>query len=101
MDRTASEPVFDAVLYPHRSLSPRGFALMMGALGGAAGTVAIYFAAAGAWPGIPFFCGCPALIWWASRAHGRDARPFANLQLTTEALTVVHATTHCPAGEPR
>src|SRR3546814_12146935 len=90
MDRTASEPVFDAVLYPHRSLSPRGFALMMGALGGAAGTVAIYFAAAGAWPVLPFFGGELALIWWAFRANGRDARTFETLKLTAAALTVVH-----------
>lgn len=90
MEERPDEPVFDAVLYPHRSLSPRGFACLMGALGGAAALVAVYFTAAGAWPVLPFFGGEIALIWWAFRVNNRDARTLETVKLTSDALTVAH-----------
>lgn len=90
MDQATEKPVFDAVLYPHRSLSPRGFALLMAGVATAAGTVALWFTAAGAWPVLPFFGGEILLIWWAFRANSRDARTFETLELTSEALTVAH-----------
>ena len=87
-----SEPVppalFDAILYPHRSLSPRGFALLMASVVGAAALVGLWFAAHGAWPVLPFFGGEIPLIWFAFCVNSRDARTFETLHLTPQALTV-------------
>lgn len=88
MIETPSPPLFNAVLYPHRSLDPRGFAILMAACGGAVLLVGLWFATLGAWPVLPFF-GCEiALIWWAFRANNRDARMFETVRLTTQELTV-------------
>ena len=46
---------FDAVLHPHRSLGPRGFAILMGALGALSLISGIVFLSAGAWPVFGFF----------------------------------------------
>ena len=65
MDRAETDPLFDAVLYPHRSLSPRGVRMVIAGVGGLVALVALYFTALGAWPVLPFF-GCEILlIIWA------------------------------------
>ncbi len=88
MDDTRSEPIFDAVLYPHRSLSPRGVRYLLAAIAGALALVGLYFALLGAWPVLPFF-GCEILLfWWAFRANARDGRRSERLRLTPEAMTV-------------
>jgi uncharacterized membrane protein len=88
MNESSAPPLFDAVLYPHRSLSPRGFALLISAFAGAAALVGLWFATRGAWPVLPFF-GCEILlIWLAFRVSNRDARAFETVRLTPQALTV-------------
>lgn len=88
MDQAEREPLFDAVLYPHRSLSPRGVRKVILGLAGALGLVAIYFTALGAWPVLPFF-GCEiVLIWWAFKANARDGHACERVRLTRDALTV-------------
>lgn len=88
MDDAPQPPLFDAVLYPHRSLSPRGFALLMASCAGAAMIVGLWFATHGAWPVLPFFGGEILLIWWAFRTNNRDARMYEVVQLTSDALSV-------------
>ncbi len=96
MDRNEPEPIFDAVLYPHRSLSPRGVRLVIAGIGGALALVALYFTALGAWPVLPFF-GCEILlILWAFRTNARDARMFERLRLTPDELTVARVR---PSGQ--
>src|SRR5947199_256851 len=57
MSSSIGEPVlFDAVLTPYRSLSPRGFAILMGAAGLIGFAFGAGFIALGAWP-IFGFCG--------------------------------------------
>jgi uncharacterized membrane protein len=88
MSEPTPQPLFDAVLYPHRSLSPRGFAILMAACAGLPSLVGLWFATHGAWPVLPFF-GCEiVLIWWAFHANNRDARSFETVRLTPEELTV-------------
>lgn len=90
MERVENDPLFDAVLYPHRSLSPRGVRRLIWGVGAALTAVAVYFTALGAWPVLPFF-GCELLlIVWAFRANARDGRMFERLRLTPEELTVAH-----------
>ena len=80
--------LFDAVLYPHRSLSPRGFAALMAGIIVAMAAVAIFFTLLGAWPVLPFFGAEIVLIFAAFRMNNRDARAFEAVRLTTDALTV-------------
>lgn len=88
MDARTAEPLFDAVIYPHRSLGPRAARWLLMALAAALTAVGLFFAAAGAWPVLPFF-GCEILLfWWAFRTNARDARAFERLRLTHEELTV-------------
>lgn len=96
MDHAPADPIFDAILYPHRSLSPHGVRILLFALAGALSLVGLFFAVAGAWPVLPFF-GCEILLfWWAFRANARDGRRFERLQLTEDAMTVARVR---PSGD--
>ncbi len=96
MAHTQTEPIFDAVLYPHRSLSPKGVRYLLFGLAGMLSLVGLFFAAQGAWPVLPFF-GCEILLfWWAFRANARDGRRFERLRLTPDAMTVARVR---PSGQ--
>ncbi|MGB0570990.1 MAG: DUF2244 domain-containing protein [Alphaproteobacteria bacterium] len=96
MAHTHTEPIFDAVLYPHRSLSPKGVRYLLFGLAGMLSLVGLFFAAQGAWPVLPFF-GCEILLfWWAFRANARDGRRSERLYLTPEAMTVARVR---PSGQ--
>lgn len=88
MDHAQSEPIFDAVLYPHRSLSPQGVRYVLFGLAAMLSLVGLFFAAQGAWPVLPFF-GCEIMLfWWAFRSNARDGQRFEHLRLTPDALTI-------------
>jgi uncharacterized membrane protein len=72
---TAGEgTLFDAELYPNRSLPSAGFLAVMGALIAANFTFGLYFYAIGAWPVIGF-CGLDVfLVWLAFRISYRQGR---------------------------
>lgn len=87
--QTAEEEVlFDAVLSPHRSLGPRGFLLLMGAVAAVSFAAGLAFALAGAWPVMGFFGFDALLIYFAFRVNYRRARRRETLQLTREALRI-------------
>lgn len=80
--------IFDAVLFPHRSLSPTGFWIVMSVVAGvsfAAGAAAV---AIGAWPVFGFFGADVLLLAWCFRRNYWDARQYETVQLTADALTV-------------
>jgi uncharacterized membrane protein len=79
---------FDAVLYPHTSLSPRGFLLFMAVLGSVSFAMGVAFMLAGAWPVFGFFGLDVLIVWLAFRASYRAARRSERLVLTDDALTV-------------
>jgi len=88
-DAPASAPLlFDAVLYPHRSLSPLGFWLIMGAIGLVSFTAGIAFLLAGAWPIFGFFGLDVLLMYWAFKASYRSGRLHETIRLSREALVV-------------
>jgi uncharacterized membrane protein len=92
----APEPLFDAVLRPHRSLSPRGFRLLMTFFVAVFLTVGLLFASLGAWPVLPF-CGLEVLLLWgAFRLNFRSGRRYEALRLTRERLEVAQV---APSGE--
>src|SRR4029078_9049141 len=56
---------FRAVLYPHRSLGPTGFLILMSAIGGVSFITGMAFLLKGAWPVFGFFGLDVALIYSA------------------------------------
>ncbi len=85
----AAEPVlFDAVLYPHRSLSPSGFWILMGAVSGISFAAGILFTIMGAWPVFGFFGLDVLLLAWCFHRSYRQARLYETVRLTTRRLTV-------------
>lgn len=69
-----SDAVFDAVLYPNRSLPDAGFLAVMAIVIGANILFGIYFFSIGAWPVIGF-CGFDVfLVWLAFRISYRQGR---------------------------
>lgn len=80
--------LFDAVLLPHRSLSPVGFVVLMACVGVVSFTAGMVFLLAGAWPVVGFFGLDVALIYLAFRMSYRSGRLRETVRLTKDALTV-------------
>lgn len=79
---------FRAVLYPHRSLSPTGFLILMSAIGGVSFVTGVAFLLIGAWPVFGFFGLDVALIYAAFKLNYRSGRLYETVELTPEALIV-------------
>jgi uncharacterized membrane protein len=76
------EPVFSAVIRPHRSLSPQGFKLLMGLLCLASVVASLPFVILGFWPVAGFF-GLDFLgLYIAFRINYRQGQSFELLELT-------------------
>jgi uncharacterized membrane protein len=85
---SAGDPVFTAVLKPYRSLSPRGFAVLMGAILACTTVIGLAFWLSGAWP-VVGFCGLDVLlIQFAFRMNYRAARAVEEISLTRDCLSV-------------
>lgn len=79
---------FDAVLHPHRSLSPLGFRLLMAASAAGLFAVGLLFWQMGAWPVIGF-CGLEfVLLYGAFRLNYRAARAYERLRLSDDGLEI-------------
>ena len=75
-DQCAGSATFSVILRPNRSLSPRGFMVVMAILIGVSFIAGLAFLMMGAWPVVGFFGLDVALVWWAFRASyaGADVR---------------------------
>lgn len=98
-DRTSKDLVFRAELRPHRSLSPRGFLLLMLFVGGVSFAAGIAFFLQGAWPVLGFFGLDVLAIYFAFRISFSSGRAFETIELYPERLKVVrhrpfHAAQH-------
>lgn len=80
--------LFDAELRPHRSLSPRGFLLLMMGICGFSFAGGLGFYLAGAWPVIGFLGVDVLLIYLAFKINYRSGRLVERLYLTRDRLTV-------------
>ncbi len=80
--------LFDAVLTPHRSLSPLGFWLVMGSVAAISFTAGLAFLLQGAWPVVGFFGLDVLLVYWAFKASYRSGRLYETVRLTRDQLIV-------------
>lgn len=87
---------FRAVLYPHRSLGPKGFLVLMLAIGGVSFVTGMVFLLKGAWPVFGFFGLDVALVYAAFRLNYRSGRLYETVDLTPQSLTItrVHPSGH-------
>ncbi|MDE1149076.1 MAG: DUF2244 domain-containing protein [Azospirillaceae bacterium] len=80
--------LLSVILRPHRSLSRRGFRILMIGVAAVSLTVGTVFFLRGAWPVIGF-CGIDVLVVYLFfRASYRSARLYERVELTDDALTV-------------
>jgi uncharacterized membrane protein len=89
LDGASPGPVFfERVLWPHRSLPPRGFRALMLGLGLLSLAAGIGFVSVGAWPICGFFGLDVALLYLAFRISYRSARQRETLRLADDQFTV-------------
>lgn len=94
----AEAPPFRAVLTPHRSLSPRGFLILMSFVGIVSFVAGMSFLVMGAWPVMGFF-GLDALaIYVAFKLNYRSARRSETVEITASDLTITRTSA---AGRPQ
>lgn len=86
-DQRQSSPVAQFVLHPHRSLSARGFAILMAVLCLVSFSAGMVFVLLGAWPVMGFFGLDVALIYWAFRINYRDGEAYETVDITPDVLT--------------
>jgi len=85
---TRDKVLFDAILTPHRSLSPRGFAILMAIAASIGFAFGAGFILLGAWP-IFGFCGAEWLLFYFCFRHNfRAERVSERIRLTPDRLTV-------------
>ncbi len=89
MTDTARSPfLLDVVLYPHRSLPPQGFMILMIGFGAVSFVTGAVFATMGAWPVLGFFGLDVLLFYWAFRVSYRSGRLREVVRVTRHQLTV-------------
>ena len=79
---------FSAVLTPHRSLGPKGFMVLMGAVGAISFGTDLFFYLLGAWPVVGFMGLDVWLLWFLFKRSYLDARRSETLLLTDRELIV-------------
>lgn len=89
-------PLFRAVLTPHRSLGPKGFMVLMGAICTVSFGTGLLFYLLGAWPVIGFMGLDVLLIYVAFKLNFRALRLYETVDLTENALTVTRV---APSGK--
>jgi uncharacterized membrane protein len=76
------DPIFTALITPHRSLSRRGLTLVMGFVGAVGLAVSVPFYLLGAWPVVGFMGLDVVLIYLAFRYNNQTARAYEEIVLT-------------------
>ena len=85
---TTKTPKQGIVLWPHRSLSPRGFKILMLVLAGLMFCIGLGFFLAGAWPVIGFLGLEIFVVWLAFRMNFRAARQRETLRADPQTFSI-------------
>ena len=80
--------LFSGILYPHRSLSPSGFVVLMSLIGLFCFITGLIFFLVGAWPVIGFLGIDVALIYFAFRLNYKRANMYETIELNEDSLIV-------------
>ncbi len=80
--------IFSATITPHRSLTLRGFRILMLCLGALSIASGVLFVSIGAWPVFGFFGLDVLFLYVAFRANFRAARAYEEVTITQSELTV-------------
>lgn len=84
-----TEPtIFCATITAHRSMTPRGFHVLMACLTAVSVGSGVLFVSIGAWPVFGFFGLDVLLLYVAMRANFRAARAYEEVTITASALVV-------------
>lgn len=83
-----ARPLLDVVMYPHRSLGPTGFLVLMAALCACSFVVGLAFILSGAWPVVGFLGLDVLVVYVAFRLNYRAARAYETVRLTRGALEI-------------
>jgi len=94
----ADRPLFQARLTPHRSLSRRGFNIVMALVGGLSLASGLVFVSHGAWPIVGFFGLDVLLLWGAFRLSYRAGRASEEVTVSRTELAIRKVS---PAGAVR
>src|SRR3954470_3787042 len=78
------QPLFAALITPHRSLNRTGFLVLMGIVGVVSFAAGMVFLLMGAWPVFGFFGLDVLVIWWAFKVNFRRAK-------ATEEIIITHS----------
>lgn len=92
---------FNAVLTPNRSLSPIGFAILLGLVGAISFAAGIMFVRMGAWPVFGFFGLDVALLYWAFKRNYADGEVREMIEVTEHELIVTRFTQDVQVREQR
>ncbi len=94
-DTESAEPLLlNACLRPNRSLSPRGFVILMSAVCAISFVGGLAFFLAGAWPVVGFLGFDVLLIYAAFRINYRDGRNYETLCMSPSELEVTKVNYH-------
>jgi uncharacterized membrane protein len=85
-DHAAEPTLFSAIITPHRSLSAKGFVVVMTLIGAMSFAGGMFFFLLGAWPVVGFLGLDVALVYWAFRANYRAAAAFEEVTVTPSEL---------------
>lgn len=96
MSTSRDEHVLRFLLTPHRSLSPKGFLVLMSFIAGASFVTGIVFLLMGAWPVFAFFGLDVLAIYVAFRLNYRSGQAAEVIEIGNSALTL---TRHHPSGQ--
>lgn len=89
---------FSAILTPHRSLSPKGFLILMGIIGGVSFIAGVVFIINGAWPIVGFLGLDVLVIYIAFKLNYRSGRVCEVVDLVDDDLVVTRV---FPSGRER
>lgn len=92
--REMGATLFEAVIVPHRSLSPRGLRILIGVICGLSGLTVLRFWLIGAWPVAGFSLIEIGLAVFLLRLNARRARASELVLLTEAGLRVVRTDMH-------
>ena len=89
-----SDALFEARLTPYRSLSARGFRILMICVGTLCFTIGTVFWALGFWPVLGFMGLDVAIIYWAFRANYASGRAYEEVSISRDTVKLRQVSHH-------